>query len=380
MRGPVLAAIALLAALAGVGTALAQEPPGEETAYVFGSVLALLPDSAARVEEWESAGVEGRAVSGERLRAEARRWLEEALAPLYDPACAPVLARLSVTPPSGETLERWAAAWPGGRPLAAAPAADVVLVPDKAPAVDRQALDLLSSAGVLPVEVALSGEIARVAAARHAGPSLRPALLRHARAARLEGVARLAGALITVRGGGVSPEGLGVHLLRADRDRVSWPRDTLLEGVGSQVPRALLRAVVEDGMRWALFHYLRGGEQGVLAALERPLVGPEQLLRPGRPETALPADWPDGGCRLGPRGAAALVTGNDEPPWLEVLVAGTFVSTPDGGVEARLLFEDASASAAAAARVRSHADAGAARGPLVILTWSPGGSPAETGK
>jgi hypothetical protein len=154
---------------------------------------------------------------------------------------------------------------------------------------------------------------------------------------------------------------------------------TLLDGVGSQVPRALLRTVIEDGMRWALFYYLRGAEPGVLAALERPLVGPEQLLRPGRPATDLPADWPESGCRLGPRGAAALVTGHDEPPWLEALAAETFLSTPEGGVEARLLFEDATASSAAAASLRHHADAGAARGRLVILTWGGNGAPAGAG-
>lgn len=323
---------------------------------------ALAAEAAERLG-WGDGEVDAREVPLERRRQAASGWLREALAPLATPACEGVLAAFGAAGmPSGATLSDWADAFPADRPLAGAPGARRMLVPERPPALDDASDELLRASGLFPVEVSLAGEAGRIAAAQHAGPPLKPALLRHARAARLEGAARLAGIVVALEGGGVDPADLGAQLLGADRGRVGWPAAALRERVDRPVARALLTGLVEDGLRWAVYHYLRGGERGLLAALERPAVGPESLLRPGRPAVRPEEPWPEGGCRLGPRGAMALVLGQDEVPWLDALVADRFATRADH-VEGRLLFDGPRSAAEAAQAIR-------ARGADVTLSGS----------
>jgi hypothetical protein len=362
--------------LLAAGSWSAAQAPGQETgpgeqegAALLTSPAALVDDAVSRLG-WASSSVESREAPRAERRDAAGRWLREALAPLYASACEAVLARLDAAPaPSDAALSRWAEAFPPGRPLASAPEAESVLVPERAPSLDDAAMELLRASGVLPIEVMLAGEAGRVAAARHAGPPLRPALLRHARAARLEGVARLAGIVVTLEGSGVDPSDLGAQLLSADRGRVGWSRASLLEPARDPVVQALLKGFVEDGLRWAVYHYLRGGEMGLMAALERPDVGPERLLRPGRPSVRPAEAWSAGGCRLGPRGALALLLGQDEVPWLDGLVADRFEAPAEGGVEGRLLFEGEHAAAGAAAALRERIPNVKLAGSELRLSW-----------
>jgi hypothetical protein len=377
----VLAAGSWTAAQAPDPTARDESPASEEredgagakrAAALLTSPSALVDDAVARLG-WPAASVDAREAAEPQRRAAARRWLGEALAPLLAPACEPVLARLEDSaPPSDDALERWAEAYPRSRPLASAPDAASLLLPERSPALGAEAMELLRASGVLPIEVMLAGEAGRVIGAGHAGPPLRPALLRHARAARLEGVARLAGIVVTLEGGGVDPGDLGAQLLGADRDRVGWNRAELLARVDDPVAEALLDGLVKDGLRWAVYHYLRGGRQGLMAALERPLVGPERLLRPGRPTVRPPDDWPEGGCRLGPRAAWALLLGQDEVPWLDGLVADRFAALDDGSVEVRLLFEGSRVAAEAAAALAEGAPSVKQTGTELLLTWPRG--------
>ena len=82
---------------------------------------------------------------------------------------------------------------------------------------------------------------------------------------------------------------------------------------------------------------MKGGLDGVVAALERPAAGPETLLRPGAAR-ARPALGP--GCGFGPRGAAALLTGDDETEWIASIVGDRWSSPAAGQVAVRLVFED----------------------------------------
>ncbi|UCF66249.1 MAG: hypothetical protein JSV80_10655 [Acidobacteriota bacterium] len=258
------------------------------------------------------------------IRQQATGWMTETLAPLDDPACSFVREAFAIGS-AAEIAARLSAAFPGQRALASAPGGEPVLIPEKLPVPDDEAMEWFASTGLLPAEIALSAEWARAVAARHSGPSPRDRLLRHARAARIEGVARLAALLVTLRRTGIEPRQLGVELLRADRDRASWDRAALLEAARTPLVGAFVRALLEDGMRWATYQYVRGGIPGLVAALERPAVGPEDLLRPGLRRRPLAAQA--GGCRLGPRPMAALLIGTDDPAWIDtvedaVLVAG----------------------------------------------------------
>jgi hypothetical protein len=366
-------ALAALLAVAGAGAAWAEDDPSEEatdrSATVLTSPLVLVDGATSRVE-LISSPVTGREANLEERREAARGWLSEALAPLAASACRAVFAALADRPALDTArLAGWSEAFPAARPIAEAPGAEQILVPERSPPLDRAALELLSASGMLPIEVALAGEGARVAAARHAGPPLRPELLRHARAARLEGVARLAGILEVLEGTGVEPSDVGVRLLGADRDRVGWDRRKLIDAAGDPVVRALLKGMVQDGLRWALYHHLRGGHQALASALERPGVGPERLLRPGRPRIRTPEGWPAEGCRLGPRGALALVFGQDELPWLDGLAADVFWAADDGKVEGRLLFDGERDASEAGSALAGKAVEVVVEGPELRLTW-----------
>lgn len=369
----VLAWLTALTVAAGSADEPSETSGSEPAASVLTSPLVLIEGATARVE-LIGAPVEGREATTADRRAAARGWLEETIAPLTAPACHAVLDALGHRSPFDPSeLESWAAVFPSDRPIAEAPGAERILVPERSPPLDREALELLRASGLLPIEVVLAGEGARVAAARHAGPPLRPALLRHARAARLEGVARLAGLLETLEGTGVQPADIGLRLLSADRDRVGWNRERLVAAADDPIARGLLKGLVHDGLRWALYHYLRGGHEALLSALERPGVDPARLLRPGRPRLPLPEDWPAEGCRLGPRGALALVYGQDELPWLDGLTADVFVAGEGGTVEGRLLFEGSQEAARAAAALDAEAVQASVEGSELRLRWVPGG-------
>ncbi len=273
------------------------------------------------------------ATVAERSRA-AARWLDEVFAPLANPACAKVLAAVGATAPGpGGTA---APPLPADRPIATAPDARTILTPAELAPLTEDDVQRLHALGLLPFEVAVAGECARVVAAQHAGPAPADPLLRLSRASRLEGVARLAGLVLSTRAANVEVSELGLAALSVDRDDAGLPRRSLAEAAGDPVRRAMLRTLFDDGLRWALFHYLKGGFVEVLAALERPGAGPEALLRPGARRRPPVAE----GCRLGPRGAAALITGDDEPSWVQTLVADQWGQDSEGRVTVRLWFED----------------------------------------
>ncbi|HHN73823.1 MAG TPA: hypothetical protein ENK10_01200 [Acidobacteria bacterium] len=286
---------------------------------------------------FEGAEVAVRVASvGERRRA-ARLQLAEAFFPLRGPRCSTVLERLALPVPDPA---RWDALVREGRPVADLER-DELLVPAHLPAQSPADLELLSASGVLPFEVALTGEWARLVAARHLGPPPADPLLRMARAARLEGVARLAGMLLVLQGAGLDPQALGSALLATDRDRSGlWPRQAAAEVAANAAERAVIETFSSDGLRWAVFHYLRGGLPGLMAALERPVVRPAQLLHPLEKVPPPPA----GGCRPGPRVAEALVWGDPAPGWAADLLEHELIAGAGGGV--RLVLRFASSSAA----------------------------------
>ncbi len=336
-------ALALALFVALPAAVLAEEPAAIATTPVSG----LVEDAAERMGPvLGEPGVEVEEASAGLRRRAALLRLRESLAPLEDPACVRVLATL------GRPLFDWDAFAARVGPLwpEAYPAVDEkgeLLVPQRLPPQDKADLELLSISGVLPLEVAISGEWARAVGVRHAGPPLAAAPLRAARAARLEGLARFAGVLLVVRGGGVAPAELGTVLLRLDQDRVSWPRAALLDAAGSPLERALLESSFEDGLRFMAYHYLRGGEPAMIAAMERPLVDPAELMRPGA-RRGRPGDLPKG-CSFGPRGVAALLTGRSDAPWADGLLADRFVTRSDGAPRGLLVFESESAAGNAAA-------------------------------
>ena len=318
---------------------------------------------------------EGRVAVGDEaaVRAGAAAWINELLAPLLDQkACRALLPRLGIRARSPDEISV-AAAFPGARPIAAGPDASRILVPESVPAVTPKDLEFFRASGLLPFEVSLTGEWARQAAARHAGPVPRDPLLRSARAARLEGVARLAGLIVTASGTNVDPVELGQSLLALDQDRAGWPRDELAGGIasslGDPVSRALLKMFVEDGVRWALMHYLRGGPDALAAALERPGVGPEGLLRPGARRRS-PGGRPPG-CRLGPRGAAALLLGEDDPIWVADLVEDSFVIRDGGSILGWLGFESAGGAKRAADDLAQRGLRAESRDAVVVVSLDP---------
>ncbi|RMG47286.1 MAG: hypothetical protein D6718_03990 [Acidobacteria bacterium] len=280
------------------------------------------------------------------LERQAAGWLEELFAPLNSPSCRPV-ARAAGLPDPGGMARKLARLWPAGRPIAAAPGGEPVLIRRTYPPPSATDLEMLRTTGILPVELALAGEWARAVGARHAGPPPADPLLRHARAARLEGVARVAGILVALASAGLDASAVGQALLDADRDRAGWVKDRLYAGTDQPVYRAMLRVLLEDGPRWAAYHAVRAGTAGLVAALERPGIGPHVLLRPGLPPPR--SEAPDGACRLGPRPTVALVGLPDDSPWVGALRDEWIEVSGTGSLEAVLAFDgEASATRAAA--------------------------------
>lgn len=250
------------------------------------------------------------ASAGERAAA-ATHVLDELFAPLRDPACQALL------PSATRDGRPFTAHFPATDPAAVSSGDAALLVPDSLPPLTRVDADTLQAKGVLPFELMLAGEWARAVAARHAGPAPADPLLRQARAARLEGVARLAGIALSVQAAGISVSDLGSRVLDADADEAGWPRAALAEGASSRLDAAFLRVLTEDGLRWAAYHFLLGGIDGLIAALERPVVGPADLLTPGRRRDAV--RLPGSGCRVGPRPAALLLVDDDDTLWVDAL-------------------------------------------------------------
>jgi hypothetical protein len=295
---------------------------------------------------WKGAPLAARETGGAARRAAAAIGLADALAPLTDPACAGLLAALGLPAAAPATL---ANAWPAERP-AALPGSPVLLVPESLAALPEADAEFLRATGVMPIEVALTGEWLRAVGGQHAGPAPADPLLRAARAARLEGAARLAGIAVSVAGTGVDPREVGSGLRALDQDRAGWPRAATIEGAGDPVRAAMLRSLLEDGLRWAVYHYASGGIVGLLAALERP-AGPAELLRPGLVRT-VPEGVP-AGCRLGPRAAAALYGGDYDAAWVADLLADAASPADGGGIAVTLVFEGSAAAGEAAAALRA---------------------------
>jgi hypothetical protein len=300
------------------------------------SPAALTPVTARRLgEEFARAEFVNRDSTPAERVAAAQRWIDEVFAPLTDPSCREVLIAAGAAQARHVTVSETAFA--AGRPLAAPPRAREILIPRELPPQTADEVSQLKAFGLLPYEVALAGECARVVGATRAGPPPVDPLSRLTRAARLEGAARLAGFVLVARGARLEPAQVGLAALSGERDEAGLPRRSIVETGLVPVQRAMLRTFFEDGLRWALFHYLKGGFGDLLAALERPAEGPETLLRPGvnRPRPA-----GSGACRLGPRGAAALLTGQDETDWVDRLVADRWESEGPDRVVVRLWFED----------------------------------------
>lgn len=295
---------------------------------------------------WKGAPLAARETGPGARRAAAAIGLADALAPLADPACGALLGALGLPAAAPSTL---AEAWPDDRP-AALPGSPVLLVPDRVAPLPEPDAEFLRATGVLPLEVALTGEWLRAVGSQHAGPAPADPLLRAARAARLEGTARLAGIIVSIAGTGVDPREVGSALLALDQDRAGWPRAATIEAAGDPLRAALVRALLEDGLRWAVFHYARGGVVGLLAALERPS-GPAELLRPGIVRSA-PEGVPQG-CHLGPRAAAALYGGDHDAPWVAGLLADAAQPGAGGQILVTLFFEGPAAAEEAAAALRS---------------------------
>jgi hypothetical protein len=332
-----------LLALALAGGSLAgaapEAPPAAPSPLVPKDLVAAVPGRLGI--NWKGAPLVARETGPGARRAAAAIGLADALAPLADPACGALLAAIGLPPAAPAML---AEEWPPDRP-AALPGSPVLLVPDQLPPVPEPDAEFLRATGVLPIEVALTGEWLRAIGSQHAGPAPADPLLRAARAARLEGAARLAGIVVSIAGTGVDPREVGSGLLALDQDRASWPRAATIEAAGDPLRSALVRALLEDGLRWAVYHYARGGLVGLLAALERP-AGPAELIRPGvvRPV-------PDGvprGCHLGPRAAAALYGGDHDATWVADLLADA-AQTGTGGEVVVTLFLDAPPAAEEAA-------------------------------
>ncbi len=358
----VLLSVVLAGTLFAVGIPAAADEP---VAIAKTSPLELAKEIPARLESGLNAPwVAVRVEKADLRRAAATLWVREAMAPLEDPLCAEILRRQGFGPE--RDVARWAQALPLTMPVALAPLAKEVLVPAQLPAQSPQAIEMLQATGVLPFEVALSGEWARAVAARHAGPPLADPALRAGRAARLEGVARLAGIALMFRGSGVDPQGMGAALVSADRSRSGFPREALLAMAANPVERAYLLTFLEDGFHWIAYHYLRGGVAGLLSAVERPLVFPAELLRPGR-RISVPESLPEG-CSLGPRAAAALLTSNPEAAWTSELLADRFWLEGEGKVRGLLVFESDAGAMGCAARLERSGHALQVEGKRLELT------------
>ncbi|MBP7148301.1 MAG: hypothetical protein KBD01_12195 [Acidobacteria bacterium] len=362
-----LAVAVALAATPAISQQPAEPAPGEppRAALANASPRSLAEQIGPRFGgELAREKIEIREAPAAERRTTAAQWIEEAFAPLAAPACRPVLEAARIPPGMPPGL---AETWPEDRPAAAR--TGVLLVPDRLPPLGPAQAETLTRTGLLPIEIALTGEWVRAAGVGHAGPPAADPLLRLARAARLEGAARLAGIVAVVGGSGVDPERLGAGLLEMDRDAAGWPRGALLASATDDVRRALLRVLVEDGLRWALLHYVKAGLPGLLAAMESPAAGPADLLRPGLRlrVDGVPAD----GCHLGPRAAAVLLAGTDDPPWVDQLRLDSFSAGTGGRVGAVLGFESDAAASRAAGELRDSGWQASAQGHLLRVEGVP---------
>ncbi|MEE4298063.1 MAG: hypothetical protein V2J24_01360 [Pseudomonadales bacterium] len=274
----------------------------------------------------------------ERRRA-ASGWIAEVYAPLATDAC---VALLGEAPPD---TSYWAAFYPEGDPATPSGGVSRMLVPADLPLMDARDTEVLHAKGMLPLEIMMAGEWARAVGQGHAGPPLADPLLRQARAARLEGVARLAGLAVGLASGGVDPADLGAALVDADADDAGWPRGALAKGARSSLDAALLRVFTEDGLRWATFHYLRGGMEALLEALEIPPRSPLELLRPGYRAELVQLEGE--GCRIGPRPSAALLVENSDPSWVDAMLADLWQGSMAEKARVELVFDRESAAGSA---------------------------------
>ncbi len=358
-------AASLLAAEAPVA-AVAEGAPSEQVAVPQVSPRELAAAIPLRLGvQWEGEAVPARESSSAARRAAAAIGLADALAPLGAPACEALLRRLGI-PASAPTA--LAQAWPEEFP-SAVPGVVALLVPERLGAASDTDLEFFRSTGLLPFEVALTGEWLRAVGSGHAGPAPADPSLRAARAARLEGAARLAGIVVSAAGTGVDPRQLGAALLQLDTDRAGWPQAATREAAGDPLRRALIRQFIEDGLRWATFHYLRNGLVGLLAALERP-AGPEDLLSPGNRRSSPVATF--GGCRLGPRAVAALAVGSDDAAWSVDLVDDDAAVGPGGTIRLRMRFDSPVAAGQAAEAIRAFGGGAEISDLLVTATLEPG--------
>ncbi len=322
--------------------ARAEEPaavPAAPTARPSVAPATLLAPAGRRLGgEFAALPAQARVAAPAEREAAALRWLDEALAPLAEPACRPVLAAAGLAPAAPLTGAP-GAAFPEERPVARPGDGATILVPAELGPLGAEQVERFRAIGLLPFEIALTGEVARAMGAAHAGPPPGSGLLRLTRAARLEGVARLAGTIVVARGLGVESGDLGTGALTMDRERdeAGIPRAFGAKLAPDAVRRALFDTYFDDGLRWALFHFLRGGLPAVVAALERPGVGPEALLRPG---VARPHPLPAEGCRLGPRASLALLGGDPDAAWLDTLLDARAEAPAGKGLVVALAFED----------------------------------------
>jgi hypothetical protein len=341
--------LALFALVAG-STGWAQDAPPPEDGAPEGSLVSVTPAELARqiparlsTELFDTVVPVEEASPGVRaLRAV--EWLDELFAPWSAPACAALFG----APPSSQA---WKDVFSPHDPATSASPDAPLLVPDTLPPLTDDVLEVLNAKGLLPIEITMGGEWARAVARDHAGPAPSDPLLRQARAIRLEGVARLAGMLLSLTASGVDPRGLGPLLIRADADEAGWPRGALEAGAKDDLSRAFLRAFTEDGLRWAAYHYLKGGVADLIAGLERPAVSPYDLVRPGLRREA--PDLGEGGCRLGPRPTAVLAGGGSDPGWLAQVVADRWSGDTERGVTARIAFTAKGALVEAASDARA---------------------------
>ncbi|MCU0230707.1 MAG: hypothetical protein MUC67_04930 [Acidobacteria bacterium] len=357
--------------LAAAPAAAAQEPAAVPPPPTPRDLVAAVP---ARLGiNWKGEPLAAREAGVAARRAAAAIGLADALAPLAEPSCSALLAAFGLAAAAPSTL---ADAWPEDRPVAL-PGTTVLLVPSVMPPIPEPEAEFLSATGVLPIEVALSGEWLRAVGGQHAGPAPADPLLRAARAARLEGAARLAGIVVSVAGTGVDPREIGSGLLALDQDRAGWPRTATVASAGDPLRSALVRALLEDGLRWAVYHYSRSGIVGLLAGLERP-ASPAELVRPGVVRAAPGAA--SEGCRLGPRGAAALYGGDDDAPWVGDLLSDSARVGPAGEILVSLQFESATGAEEAAETLRSRGASVESAGAVVQAVLRPGRERSLTGQ
>ncbi len=331
---PILLAVAAVAALPAAATG----PVPRETVRVGTPPAALAAQAGERLGgDFARADVPVEAAPAVDRARVAASWLSEAFAPADAPACRPVLAALGL-PSSGPGAGVVGAAWPADRPVAEDGGKGRILVPEALPPLSPGDLELFRLVGLVPFEIAATGERARAVAFRHLGPPVADPLLRAARAARAEGAARLAGIVVTVTGAGLAGDDVGRALPELDRDRAGWPRAAIGRLGLDPVRRVLAEAYLRDGLRWAAYAWLRGGWEGLAAALERPGIGPAELLVPARRGHTTAGS---GTCRLGPRVAGLLLAGDPDAPLVDRLLDDRWQVGPGGGrIRATLLVED----------------------------------------